>query len=382
VLKFKPALLSVGIAFALSFTLSCSQDDGGSDGNSSSSVVNGGGISSSSGGPGPDGSLNGIWQKIGRNYTFEINGSNAVWKENSSNPDENDIIEGTITYGGSSGSWKINRGTIPFQYEVSSEILTISGASADFMVDWVAGLNGQYQKSGGIGNPSSSSVGSSSSSAGGGQSSSSVGSHGGVVGAPVTHGGETYQTVVIGNQTWFARNLNYNAPGSKCYGEGGEVYDYETDEWTTLSSSEIQANCQKYGRLYNWATAMDICPTGWHLPSNDDWDELFRYVDEQNDGDGDGTPYDSYTAGGYLKATSGWNSSGNGTDQYGFSALPGGYGYSDGNFLDAGINGYWWSASEDDSNYAYYRNMYYDDEGAYWGYYNKSYLFSVRCLQD
>ena len=124
-------LLTACIVLAMAFTFSCS-DDGNKDPSGPAS--------------GPDGSLNGIWQKTGRNYTFEINGSNAVWKENSSNPDENDVIEGTITYDGSSGSWKINRGTIPFQYEVSGEILTISGASADFMVDWVAGLNGDYQK--------------------------------------------------------------------------------------------------------------------------------------------------------------------------------------------------------------------------------------------
>jgi len=125
--KAKMLSLTACLVLAITFTLSCSDDK-------------------DSGGPGPDGSLNGIWQKIGRDYTFEINGSNAVWKENSSNPDENDVVEGTITYSGSSGSWKIKRGTIPFEYVVSGDTLTISGASADFSVDWVAGLNGQYQK--------------------------------------------------------------------------------------------------------------------------------------------------------------------------------------------------------------------------------------------
>ena len=262
-----------------------------------------------------------------------------------------------------------------------------------------------------LGDPSSSSNGGgepSSSSGGGGDPSSS--SNGG--GNSIIYEDETYPTVVIGNQIWFARNLNYNAPGSKCYGEDGYVYDYdeETDDYIerALSDAEIQANCQKYGRLYDWATAMGIdadfnwdewggsdvkhkgiCPTGWHLPSNDDWDELFLYVDSQNDGEGSGgSSYDSYTAGKYLKATDGWNwndyeeISGNGTDKYGFSALPGGGGYSDGSFGSAGVSGFWWSASETNSSNAYYRIMYYNFEYARWYDYDKSLLFSVRCVKD
>jgi uncharacterized protein (TIGR02145 family) len=203
-----------------------------------------------------------------------------------------------------------------------------------------------------------------------------------VSGSPVYYEGETYQTVVIGNQTWMAKNLNYN-PGtgnSACYNNNS-------------------SNCGTYGRLYNWSTAMNlpsdcnsnscssqinsphrgICPSGWHIPSNADWDKLFRYVDGTS---GTSSPYDSPTAGRYLKATSGWDSSGNGTDQYGFSALLGGHGISDGNFSIAGYYGYWWSASEYNSYYAYYRFMFCSIEDAYWIGYNKSNLFSVRCLQD
>jgi uncharacterized protein (TIGR02145 family) len=82
-----------------------------------------------------------------------------------------------------------------------------------------------------------------------------------------------------------------------------------------------------------------------------------------------------------LKATSGWSSGGNGTDQYGFSALPGGIGYSDGSFSIVGSYGYWWSASEGNSDYAYNRDMYYGDL-ALWISINKGGLFSVRCVQD
>jgi uncharacterized protein (TIGR02145 family) len=195
---------------------------------------------------------------------------------------------------------------------------------------------------------------------------------------------KTYKTVAIGTQTWMAENLNYAAEGSKCY-------------------SNLDSNCDIYGRLYNWATAMGfesscnssscssqinsphrgICPSGWHIPSNADWDKLFRYADGTS---GTSSPYDSPTAGKYLKAVSGWNSySGiENLDSFGFSALPGGYGLSDGSFYRVGYGGYWWSASEYEygSSYAYIRYMSYGSEVAYWSNGDKSYLRSVRCLQD
>ena len=195
-------------------------------------------------------------------------------------------------------------------------------------------------------------------------------SNGGGDGNSITYEGETYPTVVIGTQTWLAKNLNYAAAGSKCY-------------------DDDPAYCQEYGRLYDWETALGVCPSGWHLPSNDDWDELFLYVDSQNDGNGSNEiPYDSYTAGRYLKATSGWNwddyedISGNGTDKYGFSAMPGGIGELDGSFLNVGDFGYWWSASENVSYSAYFRRMRYDSEYALWDSYSKTYLSSVRCVKD
>jgi uncharacterized protein (TIGR02145 family) len=200
-----------------------------------------------------------------------------------------------------------------------------------------------------------------------------------------TYAGKTYNTIVVGTQTWLAENLNYDADGSKCY-----------------NNQEI--NCDKYGRLYDWSTAMGfaaacnssscseqietphqgICPDGWHIPSNADWNELYHYADGTLDGSTNlSSNYDSPTAGKYLKATSGWNGNGNGLDTYGFSALPGGGGNSGGNFASVGSNGNWWSASENNSYSAYNRGMYYYYEDAYYyDYYDKGYLQSVRCLQD
>jgi uncharacterized protein (TIGR02145 family) len=137
----------------------------------------------------------------------------------------------------------------------------------------------------------------------------------------VTYGGQKYKTVKIGEQTWMAENLNYEAEGSVCY-------DNNPD------------NCAKYGRLYDWEAAIKVCPEGWHLPSIEEWDKLLRFVDSEDKvyryvgGDTSSAgPYENRRAGKYLKAVSGWNSykgydgNGNGTDKYGFSALPGGRGF-------------------------------------------------------
>ena len=150
-----------------------------------------------------------------------------------------------------------------------------------------------------------------------------------------------YNQVQIGEQVWMAENLNYDVP----------------DNTTDVCYSNNADNCARYGRLYNWSTAMGgasssstnpsgvqgVCPVGWHLPSNAEWTQLTDYVG--------GTS----KAGTKLKSSTGWNSYQNipaGTDEYGFSALPGGYGNSDGSFLNAGSNGIWWSATEGNAYYA------------------------------
>jgi uncharacterized protein (TIGR02145 family) len=165
--------------------------------------------------------------------------------------------------------------------------------------------------------------------------------------------GKKYKVIKIGTQTWMAENLNY-AINSKCYDN-----DFR--------------NCNKHGRLYDWNAAIKACPSGWHLPSGEEWETLINHAGGEK------------IAGTKLKAKSGWNAAGDykpSTDSYGFSALPGGLGYSVSSFLSVGIYGYWWSASEYGSDNAYGRYMYYGNEGAYYSYYGKSSLYSVRCLQN
>jgi len=217
-----------------------------------------------------------------------------------------------------------------------------------------------------------------------------------------------YRTVKIGDQVWMAENLNYNVTGSKCYGEGGIVYDDEKKDYVKLSNSKIKAYCDKYGRLYNWATAMalpsscnskncasqitakhrGICPSGWHIPSNDDWDKLYLY----EDGSGTEKYYRAYAgspvAGKYLKATSGWNDfngiSGNGKDTYKFTALPGGFGDGDpeDNFYSAGNDGSWWSATSYYNYEAHHLDLGYVYDDAFLNEHSKSHLYSIRCIQD
>ena len=206
--------------------------------------------------------------------------------------------------------------------------------------------------------------------------------------------GKKYKTVKIGNQTWMAENLNYAANGSKCYDNNSE-------------------NCKKYGRLYDWTTAMTlpssckkitcasriqtkhrgVCPSGWHLPNNNEWTKLMEFLaSNENDvhydygyGDGEnqGIEIEYYeNAGKYLKAKSGQNENDNAMDTYGFSALLGGFGFLDGSFKLVGITGFWWSANESNNYGAYYRVMGYGLDRVYWHYSPKDFLQSIRCLQD
>jgi len=132
-----------------------------------------------------------------------------------------------------------------------------------------------------------------------------------------------YKTVQMPDgKIWFAENLNEAIGNSPCYENKKE-------------------NCKKCGRLYDWETAMKACPNGWHLPSQEEWENLKNTIGGRE------------TAGGYLKSKSGWDPSsdgfsGNGTDKYGFSVIACGYDYSSPDnerFLQYGISAGFWSAT-------------------------------------
>ena len=233
--------------------------------------------------------------------------------------------------------------------------------------------------SGGQGNSSpvvkssSSSIGVSSSSVKA-QSSSSSTKQGTLI-----YGGQTYKTVVIGTQTWMAENLNY--------ADSAAMPNLKGNSWCYNNSAD---SCAKYGRLYTWTAAMDIassylsasaaavisapqqgvCPTGWHIPTDAEWTTLETAVGGED------------TAGTKLKSTSGWSSSGNGRDAYGFSALPAGYRSYDGSFFSVGDDASFWSATEYDTDYAYSRDLDYDFANMFADSHSKIRAFSVRCVQD
>ena len=218
--------------------------------------------------------------------------------------------------------------------------------------------------------------------------------------------GQVYKTVKIGDQVWMAQNLNYayiDVPYNFSY--NSNVYFSDSTSWCYDNDP---ANCAKYGRLYTWAAAMDsvgewstngkgcgygktcsptypvrgICPKGWHLPSNDEWKALIVAVDDFH------TKYVSFnTAGTKLKSVTGWSSNGNGTDAFGFSALPAGYRiyyrYNGGYFSEGNECAHFWSSTENSSNLAYFMGLHYDIDNA--GSDNVNYEnfgYSVRCLKD
>jgi uncharacterized protein (TIGR02145 family) len=192
--------------------------------------------------------------------------------------------------------------------------------------------------------------------------------------------GQTYEWVRIGDQVWMAENLNYD---QNSYGND---WCYDND----------QSNCDTYGRLYDWNAVMQgegssnsnpssvqgVCPDGWHVPSDDEWTELAEYISNDNGGysqDGD----DWNNVGNHLKATSGWGSSYNGADDYGFSGLPGGKRTSVGDYREIGYDGYWWSTK---GKYltatAWLRSLNYNSEFFYRFNNSKDIGFSVRCIKD
>jgi len=211
--------------------------------------------------------------------------------------------------------------------------------------------------------------------------------------------GNVYNTFQIGDQCWMAENLKY-LPAVVGPGTGSNtapyyyVYGYNG---TDVNAAKATANYQNYGVLYNWSASLTACPTGWHLPSDAEWTQLVDYVVAQgfpnsNVINGAGNALKSCRQvnsplGGECNTTEHprWNSHSthHGFDEFGFSALPGGYRSTNGNFTAIGNYGYWWSSTEYSSTLAWYRGMYYSYGLVGRNYYfNKTYGFSARCLRD
>jgi len=213
------------------------------------------------------------------------------------------------------------------------------------------------------------------------------------------------KAVKIGTQRWMAENLNYEASG-KCYGEGGGIRMGRDSNgnfiYITLTDSEIQANCEKYGRLYYWNTAMGgadsssavpsgvqgVCPVGWHLPSDAEWNTLADYVGGSSiagkklmsETDLPCTDIDDIVDIDNIGLINHINRV-LGTNDYGFSALYGGYAER-GSFSNADVYGNWWSTGKYARTYGAGRRKDCGGNGLYLAWGDESTMYSVRCVED
>jgi uncharacterized protein (TIGR02145 family) len=195
--------------------------------------------------------------------------------------------------------------------------------------------------------------------------------------------GKIYKTVRIGTQVWMAQNLNYVSHDSWCYRNSLE-------------------NCSAYGRLYRWTAALDldgsfalaaageriaekhrgVCPEGWFVPNSADMETLVRFVQESNKSAG----FAGEDVGTSLRKGAGWEENDEeieGTDRYGFGAMPAGYRDANGSFAFLGEEADFWIAEEaENGTHAPYWNLYYANQTFLGDYkHPKTFAYSVRCIK-
>lgn len=188
--------------------------------------------------------------------------------------------------------------------------------------------------------------------------------------------------VTIGKQVWMTQNLNVDK-----FRNGDPIPEAKTDEeWKKAGENGEPAWCyynnnpdngDRYGKLYNWYAVNDsrgLAPEGWKIPSDEDWRRLTDFLGGES------------VAGKKMKYTDFWadndGESGNGTNESGFSGLPGGSRDYDGTFYYIGKDGYWWSSTEDNAGFAWLRLLDSKDGNVYRLGLCKQDGFSVRCLRD
>lgn len=181
--------------------------------------------------------------------------------------------------------------------------------------------------------------------------------------------GKVYQTVVIGDQEWISENLAYSS-------SSGNYWAYDNDD----------TNVETYGYLYDWETACDVCPDGWHLPSDEEWKELEMALG-MSQAEADGTGWRGTSEGSKLAGNAGlWDDGALVYDEdfatSGFTALPGGTRSYGGYFGSFGGHGRWWSATEGDAGSAWYRGVSGDSSDVFRVSGGRELGFSVRCLRD
>jgi uncharacterized protein (TIGR02145 family) len=190
--------------------------------------------------------------------------------------------------------------------------------------------------------------------------------------------GNIYTAVTIGKQVWLKENLKTTR-----FNDGTSIINIKKDMiWAEMESSAYcwynnnsLSNKNRYGALYNWYAVNygKLCPTGWHVPTDNEWTTLTEFLGGDS------------IAGGKIKeaGASHWKSKTRATNESGFKAVPAGYRYIDGIFYDKGRNETWWSSTEASSTAAFSRLVSYGSSNIYRiNYYQKNHGFSVRCVRD
>jgi len=194
--------------------------------------------------------------------------------------------------------------------------------------------------------------------------------------------GNVYTSVTIGTQEWMSENLRTTK-----YSDGTAIPNLTwvndtTGAWCHYSYDNDNQYDTIYGKLYNWYAVEtgELCPTGWHVPTDSEWTVLTDYLTANGHDGKEGIA---------LKATSGYfdyfGASGNGTDDYGWNGLPGGYYYyipTGLPFHSMGGSVYWWSSSQSPTNDAWRFGLSYSEDGVSRRSNSKDFGFSVRCLRD
>lgn len=195
-----------------------------------------------------------------------------------------------------------------------------------------------------------------------------------------------YKWVKIGNQIWMAENLAYLpsvSPSAERSTTEPYYYIYAY-QGTSVSEAKATEDYNNYGVLFNWTAAKKACPTGWHLPSDEEWKVLEGNVDGEygvGDLEWNKTGTRGFDAGKNLKAKSGWDEDGNGTDNFGFSGVPGGR-QNSWYFDTDGYSGWWWTSTIDGEN-----TMVHKLASSYTGVYRTNYTIvysglSIRCVRN
>ena len=190
--------------------------------------------------------------------------------------------------------------------------------------------------------------------------------------------GKIYKTVVIGNQTWMAENLNVSTfrngdsiPEAKTLEKWKEAEEKKQPAWSYFDNN--RTNGDKYGKLYNWYAVNDtrgLPPPGYHIPTDTEWKNLSKFLGGVE------------IAGKKMKSKIGWEKNANGNNKSGFTGLPGGHRLTNGSCVEIGEFGYWWNDSKGGAWISRYPDLFLTNQSLYVLDYNKGNGLSVRCIKD